>query len=590
MQNQNTLDLDNYLQEFNRLYGGRDNTLILAIILAVRLASQRKGHQCTENAALNFHGFVHAAQSELPELAEVLEEQLEFLRDDGVWNQDLSRATHLSFSLDLSELDPIEIGWKILDRKARNDFDDSLYFVHQREIAEVAVSWAYHADDREAFCPCHASFSFAYAYAAKGVRSVFLVGDRKAEKFAKLVAFFAGNRIEVKEESEVGDLLGRNVPNDVFVQGVCSPPWGLRVHLDKLPTTSVELKHKPATSESVFIQYLMGKVTGRCAVMVSPLMLQRTTTGDRSLKEELVKSGKLAAIIQFNDNMVSVAPMVAPALLLIDPDANQPPLMVNMTGDTFYQREGRYNRFVGKDELLEVITSEDAINTKRITVADAETNDWNLDVRRYVLSDEAQQLQSKLESMPTLPLSDVVEFIRCQAIKGEEPGEIYYEANQADIDCAGIFERPKKLLTIADAKVMTRVKRQRMLPRDVLVTVKGNVGKIGLVPSSAEGNWIAGQSFIILRLKPNGPIQDCTYLYRYLNSPMAQQALVSNAVGAGIKTIKMNDLEELPVVIPTLEQVKEASEKQQQMVSLQKQIAQLQQQIDALRHDDWLKL
>lgn len=590
MHSQDMMPLDTYIQEFNRLYGGDDQTHILTIILAIRLAAQRKGYQFSSANTLRLHEFLSTAQSELPELSDVLEDQLEFLRDDVVWSQGLSRAIHLSLSLDLSKIDPIEIGWKILDRKARIDIDDSLYFIHQREIAEAAVTWAHQTDGAVAFCPCHASFSFAYAYAANGIRSVFLVGDSKSEKFAKLVSFFVAHKVEVREESEVGDLLGRNIPNETFVQGVSSPPWGLGINLEALPVTSVNLRHKPASSESVFIQYLMGKVTGRLAVMVSPLMLQRTTTGDLTLKEELVSSGKLAAIIQFSDNVVSVAPMVAPALLLIDPNANQNPLMVNMTDESLYQREGRYNRFVGKDELLQAIASEDSNYTKRITAVEAAANDWNLDVRRYVLSNEAHRLQSKLESMPTQSLSDLVDFIRCQAVQSGDAGELYYEASQADINNTGVFELPKKRISVADVKVVSRVNRQLMRPGDVLITVKGNVGKVGLVSETVGKNWIAGQSFIILRLKSNGPIKDSTYLYRYLNSPIAQQSLVSKVTGAAIKAIKMSDLEKLPVVIPTQAQLNEVIEKQKKVLSLQEQVTQLQQQIDALRHDDWLAL
>jgi type I restriction enzyme M protein len=277
-------------------------------------------------------------------------------------------------------------------------------------------------------------------------------------------------------------------------------------------------------------------------------------------------------------------------MLLIDAQgATNKPLMVDATGGDLYHKERFTNQFIGKDKLLEVVAGKCTPIAKRITASEAEANDWNLDVRRYVLSDDAQRLQKQLDNLPTQLLSEIVEFVRCQAVRSEEEGTTFLEANQADIDEIGTLARPKKQLLISESKHMNLAQKQQVLPGDILVTVKGNVGKVGLV-TAPEDNWLAGQSFVILRLKSGSLIKDSTYLYRYLNSPMAQQALLRTASGSTVKILKMNDLKDLQVVIPTQSQIEEASDKQQQMVSLQQQITQLQQQIDALRHDDWLKL
>ncbi|BDY07061.1 N-6 DNA methylase [Ferrimonas sp. YFM] len=565
----------------------RDTIYIVTALIATRVAAERAGLFIDKNFC-DVEELAAYLSKSLPDLAEALLDATDALRRDKI--SGLNEMLGYAQIILQTGIDHTELGWLLHDfhMEASGKAGSTLL---QRGLAELAVEWTSQGGEcGTAFCPYSGSFSFAYAYAAKGIQSVYTTDVLVESAWAKMMSVFCEQRIEVRQASPIHDHLDALKIKERYAQGASFPFWGMKLDSSDLPASSeIVAPHQPASSEALLTQALTYGVEGRSAVVVPPGFLSRTVTGDRSFKEELVRTGKLAAIVQFAGFTLNIA-SVPPVMLLVDKDGLHTPLMVDASADRFYTKDRYKNHFFGKEALLQAIETEEQSIAKHITIAEAEANEWNLDVPRYVLSDEAQQLQDKLELLPTCALSDVVEFLRCQAIKAEDEGKVYLEANQTDIDGIGFFKRPKKQISISDTKVMTRVKRQRMIPGDVLVTVKGNVGRVGLVPDSAEENWIAGQSFIILRLKPDGPIQDSTYLYRYLNSPMAQQALVSKAVGTGIKTIKMNDLEELPVVIPTLAQVDKASEKQQQMVSLQEQIAQLQQQIDALRHDDWLKL
>lgn len=589
MSQQNTKQLQDFIVEFHQLYKREDSTLVLAVILVIQLGAQRKGVSLAGKWH-NLPEYIAVAQSEFPDLQPVLEEQVEFLRGDRLWEKGVVKAIDLSNSLNLLAIEPAEIGWAILELTSQESLKSPLYAFHQREIAELAVDWVGVGSKDKAYCPFQASLCFAYAFSVKGIPSVFTTGAKEAVAFARLISQFVGGLIEVKKVFEISEHLSDYDPDITFTQGVISPPWGVNVPLDQLTNTRMSLTHALTRSESLFTQYMMSKVTGRCAVIVPLPMLHRTTGGDRSFKEELIKSGKLAAIVQFADRAYSLASSVAPVMLLIDANKQQKTLMVDASKDDFYNKKGRINYFVGKNKTLKAIADEDLTLTKRVTLAETQDNDFNLDVLRYVLSDDAQRLQDKLDALPTKPLHEIVDFVRCQAVKGEALGDIYLEANQADINDTGFFNQPEKELAITDTKIMSRVMRQRMFPGDVLLTTKGNVGKVGLVPDSAEENWFAGQSFIILRLKPGAAIQDSCYLYRYLSSPIAQHALLSKAIGTVIKSIKMNDLEELPVVIPTASQAEEATKKQQKIISLQAQVTNLQQQISELRHDSWLKL
>ncbi|BDM66087.1 hypothetical protein NFHSH190041_35390 [Shewanella sp. NFH-SH190041] len=567
----------------------KDALHIVTALIACRVAANRADLDLDRQFA-NVEELADYLSPTLPDIADALLDIngiIHRAKVDGV--TDMLRYAQLILQTGIEE---VELGWLLHDLHMEASGKKGPPFV-QRDLAEFAVDWTSREDIYDtAFCPFGGSFSFAYAYASKGIKAVYIPDMLIERAWARMMSVFCGDRIKVSGTSSIHDHLDALNTHQRFVQGAAFPYWGMKLSQNDLPASSeIIAPHQPASSEALFTQVMLYSVEGRSVVIVPPSFLSRTVTGDKSLKEELLKTGKLAAVVQLASFSLNVTSM-PPVMLLLDKRHSCNALAIDASGDHFYFKERFKNHFVGKQALFDAIDGRDKSICHHITIAEAEANDWNLDVLRYVLSDEAWQLQEKLESMRTCSLSDVVKFVRCQALKVDDEGELYQEANQSDIDRVGLFNSPKKQILISDSKVMTRVNRQRMLPGDVLLTVKGNVGKVGLVPKTAENNWIAGQSFIILRLKPNGPIQNSAYLYRYLNSPMAQQALVSKAVGigTGIRTIKMNDLEELPVIIPTQAQVEEASEKQQQMVSLQEQIAQLQQQIDALRHDDWLTL
>lgn len=84
---------------------------------------------------------------------------------------------------------------------------------------------------------------------------------------------------------------------------------------------------------------------------------------------------------------------------------------------------------------------------------------------------------------------------------------------------------------------------------DIVVSSRGSF-RAGLVGSGTK-NIIAASSVYILRLK-NKDIRP-EYLMIYLNSSHGQKQLIESSTGVAIKSIKKNDLENIKVIVPTLE-------------------------------------
>ena len=179
-----------------------------------------------------------------------------------------------------------------------------------------------------------------------------------------------------------------------------------------------------------------------------------------------------------------------------------------------------------------------------------------------------------------------MDFFRAQAIKSQEEGVEVKEANPADIENTGFIEEPKKRIFFSESDFNTYAK-QKLYPNDIVLAIKGSVGRVGMIPEDFKGDWIAGQSYVILRLKKGSEIIDPIVLYRYLASDLAQAQLLSKAAGATVKLIKMNDVKSMRVIVPSLEEQKEIVNNQREIESLYEQLDNTQEKIDKLRSAYW---
>lgn len=98
--------------------------------------------------------------------------------------------------------------------------------------------------------------------------------------------------------------------------------------------------------------------------------------------------------------------------------------------------------------------------------------------------------------------------------------------------------------------------RSRILPRDVLLSIKGTIGRVDLVPN----NFIGNISRDVARIRPVEEV-DSTYLRYHLESNFMQAALQRIVVGTTRMELSIGRLKLLDVIIPPLDEQKHISEK-----------------------------
>ena len=241
------------------------------------------------------------------------------------------------------------------------------------------------------------------------------------------------------------------------------------------------------------------------------------------------------------------------------------------------QEEGPYTQAVSLEAILD--------------------NDATLDVGRYVIPEQQREAQARMETLPTATLEEVVRILipipnRDRGVNATEGVEAL-EVGAADLPSAGYIRSPEKSVSVRLATKRSGDAMDIFLrPRDVLLVVKGTVGKIGIVPDNVpppgDGGWIAGQSFVVLRGAKPGV--DLRGLGLWLRSKMGQQVLDGIKTGATIPMMSISTLRKLKVFALNAPLTEAAVEILEQEEELQWQIESLQDKQAGIAEDFWKEL
>jgi len=188
-------------------------------------------------------------------------------------------------------------------------------------------------------------------------------------------------------------------------------------------------------------------------------------------------------------------------------------------------------------------------------------------------------------------LADLVEMIRPVSLTQDDEGECtLYEASPGDLNERGYVSIPGRTIAVDRGKY-NKASNQQLRPGDVLLSIKGNVGVVAMVPPDAPkegeaGIWTAGQSMMILRPKKRVSMSSLA-LYEYLSNDTVQEFLKSLAGGAGIQNLAMKDLKSFPVVMPDDEAIRQVEASFSDRQAILDQIGELQAKLVDVRDQGW---
>jgi type I restriction enzyme M protein len=263
---------------------------------------------------------------------------------------------------------------------------------------------------------------------------------------------------------------------------------------------------------------------------------------------------------------------------------------INADTKDFYESVSRTkNQLININQLMDLTYSpKESANCAIVSTEKVVENDFQLQVDRYVVSESRKKLEKQLSNLNTIQLGDIVRTVRAipAGLSPEKPLAAM-EIGAFDLPQFGYIEQKGKTISI-DSNLAKRYEDCFLKPLDIVLIVKGSVGKIGLVPfdvpAPGNGGWVAGQSAIVLRVHPEYCAQS---LFVQLRSLMGQALLASIVSGATIKLIQLRELMKLEIVKSTPEQDAKSRKTIDAEDHLEKRIKNIKKEQEDLSRDIW---
>lgn len=233
---------------------------------------------------------------------------------------------------------------------------------------------------------------------------------------------------------------------------------------------------------------------------------------------------------------------------------------------------------------------------KRDELADAH---YVLLPERYLKSEELAQIEDAIQELPKIALEQIALIERSKAPipirdAGDQATITALEIAPSDV-VDGIVRSPKKQQAFAkdQAAAVARVTVQH---GDILVSIKGNVGIIGMVGLDAflsealDEPWIISQSLAIIRWQPNPHIPSPEILNAVLTAPWVREKLESMSGGGTVRTLPMSAVRSFALPVPTAEDCAEAASELELLGEMRQDIETRTQNLAQAKNALWHKL
>ena len=378
-----------------------------------------------------------------------------------------------------------------------------------------------------------------------------------------------------------------------FDVAIASPPFNVRYDIDVITKDWFgRFPERTQLGSVLSIRHLLSQTSRRVVVTVPNTLLFSGGT-ELALRQDLLKGGHVKAVVAMPTGLFPTINTPF-AILILDPAGGCEYINFINAADSprFYEsiskaRSRLVNIEVLVKQILEPEVSEDSAI---VPVSEVLANNGQLQVNRYVLPDIKKRLQAKLANAKIVVLGDLITTVRPMPTTSIDEDYIEaWEIGAADLPSFGYINVPGRLVKV-ESQVASKNDYQFLRPHDIILIIKGSVGKVGIVPENAppsgSGGWVAGQSAIVLRTVREAGI-DPRLLALQLRSPFGKELLNGIVSGAVIQLIQLKELIHLPILVPDIKTSRHALEALEREADLQQQIDRLRQEQAQVASDIW---
>ena len=431
------------------------------------------------------------------------------------------------------------------------------YFNMPGEVADLMSAIADIRSSDSVYTPWDSSFAQLASRAAIQSKDVYYESILHSS-IPALVSLLSTNEFEVSISNPIlqPTAIEGGKPR-LFDITVAFPPFGMKYPADEIRRDLFNRFPERTSIGSVLaVRHAISQTKSKLVIAVQNSLLF-SHGYEKELRKDLVEKGMIEAVIAMPNGLLSLT-NIAFTILVINPKGGLNSVkFINADSPEFYIGVARTrNDLRNIDRLLELIKSnKESTNCSIVSNQVVLSNDAQLQVDRYVVSDSRKRLEKQLSGLRKIQLGDIARTVRAIPLGSIESKPIaVMEIGAADLSQFGYIAPKGKTISV-DENLAKRYEDCFLRPLDIVLIVKGSVGKIGIVPEDVpgpgNGGWVAGQSAIVLRVHPEYCAQS---LFVQLRSPMGQELLAGIVSGATIKLIQLRELMKLEVVQSTSDQ------------------------------------
>jgi len=474
----------------------------------------------------------------------------ELYRFDTKLVDDQLLTTILNFVKNVSKLPNVNDMF-YLDRDKGRMLDFSV----SNQIAELGVKLL-DGESKELYVPFTNGFAYSYC-TDKKIYADFQMSQ--AVIIAELINILDSGNIEfcLTDALKSPMFINPNAPHLLrqFDSVLSFPPFRLKGKLDSDNDKFHRFKiHKGTVLDVAHFEHILAQTSLKAVVLMATGF---TFSGgvEEAFRKYLIEQNYLEAIIQLPPNLHSATSIETVFFVVNKQKSDDKVHFINLKDDSFIKRDGRRLILKDLDSILEIYENKKEIENISIIASNEEiiNNNYSLAIDRYVIPQEAKELQKTLEKFELVQLEDIADIRRSQLFKDEEEGKEVYEISPSDFSKAGFTLECGKIKQIGSQ--YKRLQTYKLEPYDVLLSTKGTIGKVGIMGEISEA-IIASQAIQVIRVQGDDKKDKAISLYMFLKSDLGQTILASLVAGTAMPQISTAEIKKLSIPLLSKEQEK----------------------------------
>jgi type I restriction enzyme M protein len=476
--------------------------------------------------------------------------------------------------------------------------DEFIAFIHERtgrsflglpvEVAELMVALAQIKQGDKVYLPFELAFQLT-ACAQKVSDQTF-----SETRFAGALPWLMNLLCDIEANIAIVDSLEKPAYLDEgrltqFPVSIAMPPFNVRYNPSVAESDRFARFPENTTSGGVLtVRHMLARTKGRMVIAVTNGLLF-TPGVERALRDDLLAKKQIEAIVALPPALLSGATIQFSLMVMRTDVQCNDILFVDGSNEVLYKKDGRNKAtLTGWQTIVDAVIKRETNDfSSLVPVEDVIANNAQLQVSRYCKTSDDEVVEQLLNKYENKTLGDLVSIVRPIPLSQTEGSVTVSEVAPADFPEFGYASRPGREIKLTQANI-DRNQKSFLRPFDILITIKGNAGKVAILSEDTpENEWVMGQSCIVLRTDAKSYPLDPRVLFSFLKSEVGQLQLKGIGTGAAVSVIQVRELEKLRMPVPTVEDAKGIVNKFEKLSDIEKTIIQHREEQEQLSKSIW---